>query len=109
MSRAALVVAAVALVAALPDGPPVAAACPPVSGGARLVCGLPLDLNAARPEDLEVLPGIGPVRARAIAEARPFAALAEVERVPGVGPRTLEAIAPWVELGTTDGQRAVEE
>lgn len=99
MSRAVLLVAAAALVAALPEGPPEVAACPSVSGGARLVCGLPLDLNAAAAEDLEVLPGIGPARARAIAEARPFAALAEVVRVPGVGPRTLERIEPWVELG----------
>lgn len=99
MSRAALWVAGAALLAALPSGSPAVVACPPVSGGARLVCGLSLDLNAASAEDLEVLPGVGPVRAQAIAQARPFATLGDVTHVPGVGPRTLEGIAPWVELG----------
>jgi competence protein ComEA len=98
VSRAVLVVAAASLWAALPEGPATPEPCPPVSGAARLVCGLPLDLNRAAPEDLEALPGIGPARARAIAEARPFAELAEVGRVSGVGPRTLARIARWVDV-----------
>jgi competence protein ComEA len=98
VSRAGLLVAAALLVAAWPEGPPAPGPCPPVSGAARLLCGLPLDLNAARAEDLEALPGIGPARARAIAAARPFVDLAEVGRVHGVGPRTLARIAPWVEV-----------
>ena len=38
-----------------------------------------IDLNTATAEELEVLPGVGPVRAKAIAEGRPYASLAQFE------------------------------
>jgi DNA uptake protein ComE-like DNA-binding protein len=38
-----------------------------------------IDLNTATAEELEVLPGVGPVRANAIVEGRPYASLAQVE------------------------------
>jgi competence protein ComEA len=53
-------------------------------------------LNAARPPDLEALPGIGPVLAARIVAERgrggPFATVDELRRVRGIGPKTLERI-----------------
>ena len=60
-----------------------------------------LDPNEARLEQLERLPGVGPVRARAILEARerrPFRSVGELDRVPGIGPVTLERISPYLEV-----------
>ena len=50
----------------------------------------PLDLNSASLEQLEALPGIGPVTAQKILDYRTqhgaFHAVAELEGVPGIGP-----------------------
>jgi len=50
----------------------------------------PLDLNTATAEQLEALPGIGPVTAQKILDYRQahgaFHAVAELEGVPGIGP-----------------------
>ena len=61
----------------------------PLRGAARLLWGAPLDLNREDPAALEVLAGIGPTRARAIAAGRPFCRVSDLDRVPGIGPRTL--------------------
>ena len=64
-----------------------AAASPPAAGSAPSA---PLDLNSATLEQLEALPGIGPVTAQKILDYRqahgPFHAVAELEGVPGIGP-----------------------
>jgi len=70
-------------------------------GPARLLFGDTLDLNRASEEDLTVLPGIGPARARAIVEAReraPFARVQELEGVHGIGPRTVAGLEGWVDV-----------
>jgi len=54
--------------------------------------GAPVDLNTASLTELESLPGIGPVLARRIAEARPFAAVDDLDRVTGIGPVRLLAL-----------------
>jgi competence protein ComEA len=50
----------------------------------------PLDLNSATLEQLESLPGVGPVTAQKILDYRqqhgPFHSVAELEGVPGIGP-----------------------
>jgi competence protein ComEA len=64
-----------------------AAASPPAAGSAPSA---PLDLNSATLEQLESLPGIGPVTAQKILDYRQahgaFHAIAELEGVPGIGP-----------------------
>ena len=71
----------------------------PRQGAARLLWGLPLDVNREAARDLEALPGIGPGRARAIVGNRPYCALNELDRVPGIGPVTLRRLAGKVSVG----------
>jgi competence protein ComEA len=95
-SRAALAGALALWLAALPCDRPARrppAAAPPDRGAARLLWGLPLDLNREDERTLEALPGIGPTRARAIVAARPFCKEADLSRVPGIGPVTLRRLA----------------
>ena len=68
---------------------------------ARILFGGGLDPARARAEDWTLVPGIGPVRARAlVAEAgrRPFRRLEDLARARGIGPRTVERLRGWVEF-----------
>jgi competence protein ComEA len=55
-----------------------------------------LDINSASQEELETLPGIGPVTAMAIIAYRqengPFATIEDIQSVSGIGPKTFEKI-----------------
>ncbi len=72
----------------------------PMVGAARLVCGVGLDLNRATQEDLILLPGIGPKRARQIVESReadgPYSEPGDLVRIRGIGEKTVERIRPWL-------------
>jgi competence protein ComEA len=63
----------------------------------------PVNLNTATPEELEALPGIGPVLAARIVEYRtahgPFTAVEELLDVPGIGEALLEKLRPLVTVG----------
>jgi len=81
---------------------PVGEGRPQLEGAARRLFGLPLDPNRADAMSLETLPGIGPVRARAIIEERcrrPFTELHDLQRVRGLGPLRVGALAPLLALG----------
>ena len=74
-------------------------ACSELPDDARAALGLPSALNSASVEDLERVPGIGPMRASAIAAERErggdFASLEALsQRVPGFGPKTIDRIRP---------------
>ena len=81
----------------------------PIRGAVRRLFGLPLDPNRADQMSLETLPGIGPVRARAIVAERarrPFRRMEDLARVRGIGPRTLEGLAGLVAVETRRGTLA---
>ena len=61
-----------------------------------------VSINSAALEELETLPGVGPVTAQAIIshreEAGPFASLEDLLEVSGIGPATFAEIRPHVTL-----------
>ncbi len=69
-----------------------------MSARARLVLGLPLDLNRVSAAELELLEGVGPKLASAIVAYRDahgaFSDLAALDAVPGIGPATLSRLLP---------------
>ena len=60
----------------------------------------PVHLNAATPEQLDALPGIGPVTAQKILDYRQqhgaFSSVDELDGVPGIGPARLEQLRALV-------------
>ncbi len=65
----------------------------------------PVNLNAASQARLQMLPGIGEVRAEAIIQFRetygPFGETSEVTSVPGIGPATFENIRHLITVDTS--------
>ena len=61
---------------------------------------LEVDANSAPPAVLGALPGIGPVLAGRIVEARPFRSLNDLDRrVKGIGPVKVAALKPFLRFG----------
>lgn len=66
-----------------------------------------LNPNAATPEELEALPGIGPALARRIIAARPFEDLEDfVDRVEGIGPKLGDRLGPLLRFDDPEGELA---
>lgn len=57
-----------------------------------------VSINSASADELQALPGIGPVMAGRIIAARPFQSVDELLKVRGIGPVTLEKLRPLVTL-----------
>jgi len=74
-----------------------------LTGRERLLAGLPVELNAASPEDLAVVPGLTPRLAVAVVVDRarrgPFSSLDDLERVRGIGPGRLARARRFLALG----------
>ena len=51
---------------------------------ARLEPGKKVNINKATKDELDVLPGIGPVKAQAIIEGRPFKTIDDIKKVKGI-------------------------
>lgn len=54
-----------------------------------------IDINAATEKELRTIPGIGPVMARKIIEARPFRSADNLKKVNGIGDKKYETIRPY--------------
>lgn len=72
----------------------------PVTPDSRPAPGGPVDLNTATVEQLDALPGVGPVTAAAIVAWRQangrFASIDQLGEVDGIGPARLEKLRPFV-------------
>ena len=73
----------------------------------RVALGLPVRLNIATTQELEMVPGIGPRTATKIVNSRRsdgcFDRLSSLTRVRGVGPKTVSKLAPYISLGDRHG------
>lgn len=58
--------------------------------------GKKIDINTASSETLQLIKGIGPVRAERIITGRPYKSLDELQRIYGIGTKTLEKIKPYL-------------
>lgn len=96
------------LAALLSDGQQIVVGAPNGGGGVAApgsgspAAGAVVSLNAASMEELDTLPGVGPVTARAIIDWRTtngaFTSVDELLEVDGIGPKTLDSLEPLVTL-----------
>jgi len=62
----------------------------------KLGPGQTININSATQDELERLLGIGPVRARAIIEARPFSKIEDIMKVKGIKEKTFGKIRGYI-------------
>jgi competence protein ComEA len=55
-----------------------------------------IDVNTATREELEALPGVGPVLAERIIDGRPYRLVEDLRRVKGIGEKRMEQLRPLV-------------
>lgn len=74
----------------------------PLDPSKMKVLSIPININTAGAEELEILPGVGPRMAQAIIDFREahgkFSSLEDLQKVKGIGPRKFAAIRPHITL-----------
>ncbi|MGV3663844.1 MAG: ComEA family DNA-binding protein [Prosthecobacter sp.] len=65
-----------------------------------------IDVNFSTQEELESLPGIGPVLAKAVMAGRPFRTIEELRRIRGIGPALMKKLTPLVKAA--QGRRTAD-
>lgn len=65
---------------------------------AKLGPGQKVNINKASLDELDVLPNVGAVKAKAIINARPFQSIEDLKKVKGIGPSTFEKLKDLVTL-----------
>jgi competence protein ComEA len=79
---------------------PVGAPANPSSGGGSVATGRTVSLSSATVDELDELPGVGPITAQKIVDYRtehgPFASVDDLDAVPGIGPTRIEQLRDLV-------------
>ena len=70
---------------------------PPKTGSSKTPAGR-VNVNTASPSELEALPGVGPKMAARIVAGRPFASMADLDKISGIGPSILKKLEPFVKF-----------
>jgi len=73
------------------ESPPVNPPTEP-TGATRAKAGGKVNINTASQSEIETLPGIGPSKAQAIIEERPYGSIEEITRVSGIGEGTFKKL-----------------
>jgi competence ComEA-like helix-hairpin-helix protein len=60
-----------------------------------------VNINTASIDELDGLPGIGPVTAEAILRARPFQSIEDLIHVHGIGPKLMRRLQPLIRVSST--------
>jgi competence ComEA-like helix-hairpin-helix protein len=72
----------------------------PLTGADCLLLGWPIPLNQAAAEDLQLVPGVGPVLAERIVTVREerggFRSFSDLDSVRGIGPRKIKALRVYL-------------
>jgi competence protein ComEA len=72
----------------------------------------PININTANSEELQLVPGIGPVTAEKILQMRksygPFKSVDDLRAIRGIGPKRLEKMRKYLTVGETASQKKAE-
>jgi competence protein ComEA len=72
----------------------------------------PININTANSEELQLVPGIGPVTAEKILQMRksygPFKSVDDLRAIRGIGPKRLEKMRKYLTVGKATSQKKAE-
>jgi competence protein ComEA len=85
-----------------PSGPGLRLQTEPMDSAKKILYGIPLDLNQVGPDELTLIPGIGPTLSRRIIDYRehagPFVRIEDLLHVSGIGKKKLDSLRPYLSV-----------